>query len=86
MIGKKCSYIEREEALEYVFGYALHNDYSDGKALGTSYREPKVAYYNLCDGTFANITAEAGSVLSEPHSGVAWGSPICLTMVTRRLW
>ena len=41
----------------------------DGKALGTSYREPKVAYYNLRDGTFANITAEAGSVLSEPHSG-----------------
>ena len=41
----------------------------DGRALGTSYREPKVAYYNLHDGTFANITAEAGSVLSEPHSG-----------------
>jgi len=41
----------------------------DGKALGTSYREPKVVYYNLRDGTFANITAEAGSVLSEPHSG-----------------
>jgi hypothetical protein len=41
----------------------------DGKALGTSYREPKVAYYNLRDGTFANITGEAGSVLSEPHSG-----------------
>jgi hypothetical protein len=47
----------------------------DGKALGTSYREPKVAYYNLRDGTFANITAEAGSVLSEPHSarGMALG-------------
>jgi hypothetical protein len=41
----------------------------DGKALGTSYREPKVAYYNLRDGTFANITAEAGSALSESHSG-----------------
>jgi len=41
----------------------------DGKALGTSYREPKVAYYNERDGTFANITADAGSVLSEPHSG-----------------
>jgi enediyne biosynthesis protein E4 len=41
----------------------------DGKALGTSYREPKVAYYNLRDGTFANITAEAGPVLSESHSG-----------------
>jgi hypothetical protein len=41
----------------------------DGKALGTSYREPKVAYYNLRDGTFTNITAEAGSALSEPHSG-----------------
>jgi enediyne biosynthesis protein E4 len=41
----------------------------DGKTLGTSYREPKVAYYNLHDGTFANITTEAGAVLSEPHSG-----------------
>jgi hypothetical protein len=41
----------------------------EGKALGTSYREPKVAYYNLRDGTFANITAEAGTALTEPHSG-----------------
>ncbi len=41
----------------------------EGKALGTSYREPKVAYYNLRDGTFANITVESGSVLTEPHSG-----------------
>ncbi len=41
----------------------------NGKALGTSYREPKVAYYNLRNGTFANITVEAGSILSEPHSG-----------------
>jgi hypothetical protein len=41
----------------------------DGKALGTSYREPKVAYYNLRDGTFADITAEAGLALSESHSG-----------------
>jgi hypothetical protein len=28
-----------------------------------------VAYYNLRDGTFANITADAGLVLTEPHSG-----------------
>jgi enediyne biosynthesis protein E4 len=41
----------------------------DGKSLGTSYREPKVAYYNLRNGTFANITAEAGSAFSEPHAG-----------------
>jgi enediyne biosynthesis protein E4 len=41
----------------------------DGKALGTSYREPKVAYYNLHDGTFANITADAGAALSVSHSG-----------------
>ena len=41
----------------------------EGKALGTSYREPKVAYYNLHDGTFANITADAGPVLTQPHSG-----------------
>jgi len=41
----------------------------DGKSLGTSYRQPKVAYYNLHDGTFANITADAGPALLEPHSG-----------------
>jgi enediyne biosynthesis protein E4 len=41
----------------------------DGKTLGTSYREPKVAYYSLRDSTFANITAEAGPALSEKHSG-----------------
>ena len=32
----------------------------DGKALGTGFREPKVAYYNLRDGTFANITCRCG--------------------------
>jgi enediyne biosynthesis protein E4 len=40
----------------------------DGKTSGTSFREPKVAYYNQRDGTFANITAETGSALSELHS------------------
>ena len=47
----------------------------DGKALGTGYREPKVAYYNLRDGTFANITGDAGPTLSENHSarGLALG-------------
>jgi 2,4-didehydro-3-deoxy-L-rhamnonate hydrolase len=29
VIGKKGSYIEREEALAHVAGYALHNDYSE---------------------------------------------------------
>jgi 2,4-diketo-3-deoxy-L-fuconate hydrolase len=29
VIGKKGAYIERDEALEYVAGYALHNDYSE---------------------------------------------------------
>ena len=29
VIGKKASYIEREDALEYVAGYVLHNDYSE---------------------------------------------------------
>jgi 2,4-didehydro-3-deoxy-L-rhamnonate hydrolase len=29
VIGKRASYIEREEALEHVAGYALHNDYSE---------------------------------------------------------
>jgi enediyne biosynthesis protein E4 len=41
----------------------------DGKGLGTSYREPKVAYYNLRNGTFANITADSGSALTAYHSG-----------------
>jgi enediyne biosynthesis protein E4 len=47
----------------------------DGKSLGTSYREPKVAYYNLRDGTFANMTASAGAALNEAHSarGMALG-------------
>jgi len=29
VMGKKGSYIEREEALKHVAGYALHNDYSE---------------------------------------------------------
>lgn len=29
VIGKKGGYIEREDALEYVAGYVLHNDYSE---------------------------------------------------------
>jgi 2,4-diketo-3-deoxy-L-fuconate hydrolase len=29
IIGKKASYIEEREALEYVAGFALHNDYSE---------------------------------------------------------
>lgn len=29
IIGKKCSYVEENEALDYVAGYALHNDYSE---------------------------------------------------------
>jgi 2-keto-4-pentenoate hydratase/2-oxohepta-3-ene-1,7-dioic acid hydratase in catechol pathway len=29
IIGKKCSYVEESEALNYVAGYALHNDYSE---------------------------------------------------------
>lgn len=29
VIGKKCNYIEVEEALDFVAGYALHNDYSE---------------------------------------------------------
>src|SRR5712692_7069067 len=41
----------------------------DGKDLGTSYRQPRVAYYNLHDGKFANITTQAGDTLSELHSG-----------------
>jgi hypothetical protein len=32
----------------------------DGKALSTGFREPKVAYYNLRDGTCANITCRCG--------------------------
>lgn len=29
VIGKKASYVEEEEAMEYVAGYALHNDLSE---------------------------------------------------------
>ncbi|MDQ7947934.1 MAG: fumarylacetoacetate hydrolase family protein [Pedobacter sp.] len=29
VIGKKASYIEKEDALEHVAGYLLHNDYSE---------------------------------------------------------
>src|SRR3982075_2073628 len=29
VIGKRVTYVEREEALEYVAGYVLHNDYSE---------------------------------------------------------
>jgi 2,4-didehydro-3-deoxy-L-rhamnonate hydrolase len=29
VIGKKASYISKERALDYVAGYALHNDYSE---------------------------------------------------------
>lgn len=29
VIGKKCVYVEADDALEYVAGYVLHNDYSE---------------------------------------------------------
>lgn len=29
VIGKKCSYVEEKDALNYVAGYCLHNDYSE---------------------------------------------------------
>ena len=29
VIGKKASYIDEDEAMDYVAGYALHNDYSE---------------------------------------------------------
>lgn len=29
IIGRRASYVERDEALDYVAGYALHNDYSE---------------------------------------------------------
>ncbi|WP_020529192.1 fumarylacetoacetate hydrolase family protein [Flexithrix dorotheae] len=29
VIGKKASYVSKEEALDYVAGYCLHNDYSE---------------------------------------------------------
>ena len=29
VIGKKASYVSEEDALDYVAGYALHNDYSE---------------------------------------------------------
>jgi len=47
----------------------------DGKGLGTSYRQPKVAYYNQHNSTFLNITDTAGPGLTELHSsrGMAVG-------------
>ncbi len=57
----------------------------EGKAMGTSYRQPKVAYYNLRDGTFFNITPQAGTVLSELQAG-EWRWATFLTMVTKRRW
>jgi hypothetical protein len=57
-----------------------------GKALGTSYREPKVAYYNLCNGTFANITEDTGSALLELHSARGWRSAIFSMTVIRKRW
>jgi hypothetical protein len=41
----------------------------DGKGFGTSYREPRVLYYNLRNGRFANITPQADAALSDLHSG-----------------
>ena len=41
----------------------------DGRDKSTSYRQPKVAYYNLRNGSFQNITQTSGAVLSERHSG-----------------
>ena len=41
----------------------------DEKNLETSYREPRILYRNMRDGTFANITPDAGPALSERHSG-----------------
>jgi hypothetical protein len=41
----------------------------DGKDKTTSYRQPKIAYYNLHNGAFANISGDTGVALSERHSG-----------------
>jgi hypothetical protein len=41
----------------------------DGQNLGTRYRQPKVLYFNLGNGRFANITEHAGAALSDLHSG-----------------
>ena len=52
----------------------------DGKGLGTSYREPKVAYYNLRNGKFADITAQAGAVAELSRTQhTAWRSAISST-------
>jgi hypothetical protein len=47
----------------------------DGKNLGSSYREGKLVYYNLRNGTFGNITTVTGKDMAEAHSsrGVALG-------------
>ncbi len=47
----------------------------DEHKLGTRFKEPKVLYYNLHDGRFANITGRAGADLSLPQAarGLAIG-------------
>ncbi len=47
----------------------------DEHHLGTTFMEPKVLYYNLRDGRFANITARAGRDVRRHHSsrGLAIG-------------
>jgi enediyne biosynthesis protein E4 len=39
----------------------------DNAKLGTAYREPKLVFQNQRDGTFRNITAQAGSAVSVPQ-------------------
>ena len=34
VIGKKASYVEESDALEYIAGYCLHNDYSERISAG----------------------------------------------------
>ncbi len=47
----------------------------DEHKLGVTFKEPKVVYYNLHDGRFANITARAGADLRRHHAarGLALG-------------
>ena len=39
IIGKRANYVEKADALNYVAGYALHNDYSE-RAFSTGTRRP----------------------------------------------
>ena len=41
----------------------------DKQHLGSTYREPRILYHNNGDGTFTDISGEAGPAITEKHAG-----------------